>query len=228
MADIALFTDEPVVAAGFEAVLSSVPEFRIVCVCRTVSELAEAVPRAKADLLLMDLTGNLTFEVLTQLRRDLPECGIVLWVRDILPALAHQAIQLGVRGILRKSLPCELLLKCLRNVHAGELWLDKALTADLLTARMVPLTRREGQLVRLLSQGLKNKEIASVLSISEGTVKVYLSRLFQKVGARDRFELALYGLRNMSNLHGSAAMVEAMPHPVMMTEKPAHTRWLTA
>jgi len=56
----------------------------------------------------------------------------------------------------------------------------------------------KGKLVSLLSQGLKNKEIASTLMISEGTVKVYLSRLFQKVGVKDRFELALFGLKNLT------------------------------
>jgi DNA-binding CsgD family transcriptional regulator len=83
-------------------------------------------------------------------------------------------------------------------VQAGELWFEKALTDSFLCARRVALTQREGQLVSLLSQGLKNKEIATTLMISEGTVKVYLSRLFQKVGVKDRFELALFGLKNLT------------------------------
>ena len=105
---------------------------------------------------------------------------------------------LGVRGILRKTLPTDLQVKCLQKVQAGELWFEKALTDSFLCARRVALTQREGQLVSLLSQGLKNKEIATTLMISEGTVKVYLSRLFQKVGVKDRFELALFGLKNLS------------------------------
>jgi DNA-binding NarL/FixJ family response regulator len=230
MPEIALFTDEPVLAAGLVEVVSSVPEFRMGPVCRTIGELAEAAPRLQSDLLLVDMTPEVTFGVLTELRRMAPRCTVVLWVRDIVPALAHQAIQLGVRGILRKSLSCEMVVKCLTKVCEGELWLDKSLTANLLTARMVPITRRESQLVRLLSQGLKNKEIATVLSITEGTVKVYLSRLFQKVGAKDRFELALYGLRNLGNVHGEPVMIDALPHPMpmMVAEKPAHTRWATA
>ena len=60
------------------------------------------------------------------------------------------------------------------------------------------LSRREGQLITLLSQGLKNKEIAFTLKITEGTVKVYLSHLFQKVGVKDRFELAVFGLNNLT------------------------------
>jgi DNA-binding NarL/FixJ family response regulator len=64
--------------------------------------------------------------------------------------------------------------------------------------RRAALTAREAQLVRLLSLGLKNREIAATLSVTEGTVKVYLSRLFAKLGVKDRFELALYGMRNPS------------------------------
>ena len=59
------------------------------------------------------------------------------------------------------------------------------------------LSPRERQLLRLISQGLSNKQIAGTLMITEGTVKVYLSRLFKKVGVLDRFELALYGLKNL-------------------------------
>jgi DNA-binding CsgD family transcriptional regulator len=75
----------------------------------------------------------------------------------------------------------------------------------------VALTRREGQLISLLSQGLKNKEIATALNISEGTVKVYLSRLFQKVGVKDRFELALFGLKNLTAAQGAAMEKPAQP-----------------
>jgi DNA-binding CsgD family transcriptional regulator len=91
----------------------------------------------------------------------------------------------------------------LQRVNEGEFWFEKALTDSFLSAKRIALTKREGQLVSLLSQGLKNKEIASMLLISEGTVKVYLSRLFQKVGVKDRFELALYGLKNLTTGHGT-------------------------
>jgi len=119
---------------------------------------------------------------------------------------------LGVRGILRKNLPAELQVKCLRKVSEGELWFEKALTDSFLAVKRVVLSPREGQLITLLAHGLKNKEIAFELGISEGTVKVYLSRLFQKVGAKDRFELALFGLKNLtspqaekpSHLHGQS------------------------
>jgi DNA-binding CsgD family transcriptional regulator len=69
----------------------------------------------------------------------------------------------------------------------------------------VTLSRRQSQILALLVQGLKNKEIATQLGISEGTVKCYLTKLFDKVGAKDRFELALFGLRNLRGLVYSGA-----------------------
>jgi DNA-binding NarL/FixJ family response regulator len=95
----------------------------------------------------------------------------------------------------------DLIVKCLQRVHQGEFWFEKALTDSFLLSTCIPLTKREGQLVLLLSQGMKNKEIATELLITEGTVKVYLSKLFQKVGVKDRFELALYGLKNLTTVY---------------------------
>ena len=149
-------------------------------------------------------TPEITFGALSELRRGVSGCKIVLWVNTISTELAFQAMGLGIRGILRKTLPTELQIKCLLKVHAGEMSFEKALTDSFLSARRIALTQREGQLVSLLSQGLKNKEIATALMISEGTVKVYLSRLFQKVGVKDRFELALFGLKNLTTSQGTA------------------------
>jgi two-component system, NarL family, nitrate/nitrite response regulator NarL len=216
MARILLFTDEPVLAAGFVQTLSSIAGFESVSVCSGADELSSAVQAQRPDVLLIDLISDVTFGVLTQLRRDAPGCRIVLWVRTISTELAYQAMELGVRGVLRKTLPPELLVKCLGKVSEGELWFDKTLTANFLSAKMIALTKREGQLISLLSQGLKNKEIATTLSISEGTVKVYLSRLFQKVGVKDRFELALYGLRNLQNMSADTSPLNPVPHPTML------------
>jgi two-component system, NarL family, nitrate/nitrite response regulator NarL len=227
MARVLLFTDEPVLARGFVAVVTSATGFETVSVCHTTSELADAAPKLKPDVLLIDLTPDVTFGILTQLQRDLPNCRIVLWVRAISTELAYQAMEQGVRGVLRKTLAPELLIKCLAKVCEGELWFDKSLTASFLSAKMVALTKRESQLVALLSQGLKNKEIASTLQISEGTVKVYLSRLFQKVGVKDRFELALYGLKNLQNMAGDTPNDGGAP-PRMLgrSRNPAHAQWL--
>ncbi len=225
MARVLLFTDEPVLSKGFTAILAAVAGFDSVSVCHSTAELAAATHNFKPDILLVDLTPDVTFGILTQLLRERPECRIVLWVRSISTELAYQAMEAGIRGVLRKTLPHELLVKCLTKVCEGELWFDKNLTASFLSAKMISLTKREGQLVSLLSQGLKNKEIAATLSISEGTVKVYLSRLFQKVGVKDRFELALYGLRNLQNMSGDANT--GLPQTMLGgLRTPSETQWL--
>ena len=228
MVRVLLFTDEPVLARGFTGVVSAVPGFETAAVCQSLSELREAVSKATPEVLLIDLTPDVTFGILTQLQREFPTCRLVLWVRTISTEMAYQAMELGVRGVLRKTLAPELLIKCLTKICEGELWFDKSLTASFLSAKMVALTRRESQLVALLSQGLKNKEIAATLQISEGTVKVYLSRLFQKVGVKDRFELALYGLRNLQNMAGEAAgdAASSQPRSIGRPRTPTNAQWL--
>lgn len=222
MATILLCTSEPVLAEGLARVLETrhtEPAEALVMtgVCSGPEELQEAMERLRPDLLLADLTSSVTFEVLSGLNDLARETKIVLWVHDISTELALQAMSLGIRGILRKTLPVETLCRCMNRVNDGELWFEKALTDSLMTARRYSLTRREGQLVALLSQGLKNKEIATALTISEGTVKVYLSRLFQKLGVKDRFELALYGLKNLSSgvpsVQESRRMSDDAQHP---------------
>ena len=122
---------------------------------------------------------------------------IVLWGGELGGDFAYQAVQLGVRGILPSHMSIEGLLSALQNIRGGGLCFERELTENLLCQKRITLTRRERQLVSLVAQGLKNKEIASSLGIAEGTVKVYLSRLFGKLGLKDRLDLALYGLRNL-------------------------------
>src|SRR5579884_1330353 len=213
MTRILLYSDEPILAKGLESVLRQVEGFELLPTCGTVAALMEQISQGAPDLVLMDLTPEVTFAVLSDMKHAMMSCKVVLWVNSISTELAFQAMGLGVRGILRKTLPTDLQVKCLQKVQAGELWFEKALTDSFLCARRVALTQREGQLVSLLSYGLKNKEIANTLRISEGTVKVYLSRLFQKVGVKDRFELALFGLKNLPDGHvqGSEPRPGAVP-----------------
>src|SRR5664279_4948652 len=198
MTRVLLYSDEPILAKGLESVLRQVEGFELLPASNSLASLMEQMTQGSPDLVLMDLTPEITFAVLSDMKHAMMQSKIVLWVNTISTELAFQAMGLGVRGILRKTLPTDLQVKCLQKVQSGELWFEKALTDSFLCARRVALTQREGQLVSLLSQGLKNKEIATTLMISEGTVKVYLSRLFQKVGVKDRFELALFGLKNLT------------------------------
>jgi DNA-binding NarL/FixJ family response regulator len=198
MSNVLLCANEPILAEGLRRILENVPGLELAGCCPRLEDLREQVEAIQPDILLVDLTADVTFSVLSGLREAVSTSRIVVWVHAISTELALQLMSLGVRGILRRTLPVETLVRCLLRVNEGELWFEKALTDSIMTAHSYSLTRREGQLVALLSQGLKNKEIAYQLSISEGTVKVYMSRLFQKLGVKDRFELALYGLKNLA------------------------------
>jgi len=199
MTRILLCVGEPVLAKGLEDVLRQVDGFELLPTCRGVDALMQSASEGtEPDLVLLDLTQDVTFAVMNELRHTLANAKIVLWVKSVSTELAFQAMGLGVRGILRKQLPAELQVKCLQKVQAGELWFEKALTDSFLSSRRVALTKREGELVSLLVQGLKNKEIGAAMAVSEATVKVYLSRLFEKAGVKDRFELALFGLKNLT------------------------------
>jgi two-component system nitrate/nitrite response regulator NarL len=209
MTRIVLCSDEPILAKGLESALRKVEGLELLPSCRTLAGLITQMAVVPPNLILLDHTGEVTFSALSQLRRAIAECKIVLWVNSISTELAFQAMGLGVRGILRKSLPTELQVKCLQEVGAGELWFEKALTDRFSSERRVVLTASESQLLDLVTSGLKNKEIGALLGIDEGNVKVYLSRLFEKVGVKDRFELALFGLKNTTADQFQAAVSAA-------------------
>jgi DNA-binding NarL/FixJ family response regulator len=135
---------------------------------------------------------------MADLKRITPDAKILLRVNSASAGLACQAMGLGVRGILRKELPPGLQVKCLQKVLEGELWFEKASTDNFSSSCSAPLTGPEAEVVSLLAQGLNNREIAATLKVSAAAVKVDLSRLFEKVGVKDRFELALFGLKNLT------------------------------
>ncbi len=138
-----------------------------------------------------------------------------------------QAMRLGSRGILLKQTSPDLITKSIRKVHAGEIWLDKDTTAAVIESfsnaapsvpsssgssgvpapkpsskpvrERSPLSARELEIVQLVAQGYKNKEMAEKMFISEQTVKNHLHNIFDKLSVSDRLELALYAIHN--NLH---------------------------
>lgn len=126
------------------------------------------------------------------------------------PALHARVIELGAMGIVTRDQPGEVLVKAIRKVDAGELWLDRTRTAGMVSrlvrgrnaeddpdlSNVEALTRREREIVDLVSEGLKNRQIADRLSISEATVRNHLTSVLDKLGLNDRFELAVFAYRH--------------------------------
>jgi len=119
---------------------------------------------------------------------------VVLWAESMPLDMVLRALEFGVRGIVERSSSPEHLADSLRRVAGGEMQIGFAATRESMPPRRrVSLTPREREIVMLLRQGLRNKQIATEMGITEGTVKIYLFRLFHKLDVRNRFELARCG-----------------------------------
>ena len=161
------------------------------------ADASEVLQRVRPDVLLIDATAGLTqaFRLMANLKATSPNTNPVLWVVDLPEMDAFRALQMGIRGIVRKTLPVAKLLECLREVAAGKIWMEQSeQVAEFLHRKEITrLTPREKEVVRLICRGLKNKQIAEDLRITPGTVKVHLMHIFEKTGLKDRLALAVHG-----------------------------------
>jgi len=197
MVRILVYSNEPILTIGLTRVIAADPQLELTGSASTTSELEGQLRDASPDVAVIDLTPQITAPALVRLRNLAIDAKLVLWTTSIAGDFAFRALSIGVRGVLRKTLPLEAHRQCLHVVASGELWFERRLTESFGTGKRVRLSRREGQLVTLLSRGLNNREISAELAITEGTVKVYLSHLFRKCGARNRFDMARHGQRNL-------------------------------
>jgi two-component system nitrate/nitrite response regulator NarP len=171
-------------------------------------------PFSNQELVLLDLTGEFTFETLADTHARMPGCNLVIRVGPMSRELIFQALEYGVRGILPVQLSPEMLLQSLHRIAKGEVVIEVTDSGfDPIGEKRISFSEREKQVVELLAQGLKNKEIAAAMNLAEGTVKVYLSRLFKKTKVRDRFELMLYRAQDRKLLSNPEAANQAAEDP---------------
>jgi DNA-binding NarL/FixJ family response regulator len=194
---IVLCSNHPMLLAGFQFVTQRSGEFSV-SVCRSAKLLLDHIQNLRVDIVLVDVSGDITLSFLADLKRSAPQSAVVLWVDNTSTEFVFQALGLGVSGVLRKNSETDVCLDCLHQVAAGKRWIEAELNEKLLHTRSIRLTPRERQLMFLLTQGLRNKEIAYRLGVTSNTVKTYLTVLYSKVGASDRFELALLALKNLT------------------------------
>jgi DNA-binding NarL/FixJ family response regulator len=188
-----MYSDDGVLLAGAASVLSSADRFDIVLADPDLSNL---IPRAELmapELILLDAASEMTMGFLFALRQTSPAARIILRDRQFSEELVGQARELGAIWLLQRSRTGEEFVDSIVRIAAGQEPVAQSAPAG---STRIDLTPREAQLISLLVQGLRNKEIAACLGITEGTVRIYLTKLFVKAGARDRFELAVFGLKN--------------------------------
>ena len=188
---------QPIVIEGLRRILHGVAEFELIGYeTRAVSALPE-IQSLQPKIVMLDQAGGglkMAFRLLADIRTLAPGCYLILWVYDLPEIECFRAVQMGARGVLKKTLPVISILDCLRSVARGHIWLEQAVSSASASGKTKPLPRltpRERQIVSCLCRGLRNKQIAAELAITAGTVKVHLMHIFEKTGAKDRFELAV-------------------------------------
>ena len=152
-------------------------------------------------MLVLDLRmpGTSGLGLLRQLSDAGLSCPSILLTAAIEDAEVTEAVRLGVAGLVMKDSTPDTLVQCVRKVHGGGQWLDheivnRAFKSQLdreAAVRDTALTPREIEIVRMVAEGLRNRAIAERLSISEGTVKVHLHNIYEKLGVDGRLELTL-------------------------------------
>jgi DNA-binding NarL/FixJ family response regulator len=190
--EVAIYSTHPLVAAGVAGLL---PKGTNTTISASFSALNTHLAISRPGVAIIDVDASFSVEILEQLRRNAPETHVMMLVNSIPAELMAQVISLGVRGLVSRISRPETLMACYEAVRQGQMWIQKEL-APLSPSRRVSLSRRERDVVSFLIQGLTNAEIAWQMRITEGSVKVYMSRLFTKTGAPDRFALALLALKN--------------------------------
>jgi len=211
---IVIADDHQIVRAGIKILLHSEPDFAVVGEAEDGQEAVRVARSLQPDVLLLDLAmpGVSGMEALAELAHTPIPVRIILVTAAIQGPEIVKALQLGAAGVVLKASPAELLFKSIRGVMAGQHWIGREAVTDLVQAlrsftppvpdlakaspRRFGLTPRELEITGAVVAGFRNREIAQRLSLSEDTVKHHLSNIFDKVGASNRLELALFAVEH--------------------------------
>lgn len=223
---IVLYTQQPFVAQGLAAVFHNHADLELAACRDNLSGTLDCLKSRRPDVLLVHLISGISLSDLREMRSADIHCQIILWGQELGGEFAFQAMQLGVRSILPGNTSIENFLAALRNVNRGVLCFETDLLESVLSQQRVALTPRQGQIVALVAQGFKNKEIAFSLGITEGTVKVYLCKLFRKLGMNDRLDMALYARKNLFGGQPGLERTTDVPQPEQFAGKPVVPRSL--
>jgi DNA-binding NarL/FixJ family response regulator len=216
---ILIADDHPIFRDGLKQLLSTEKDFEVVGEAGHGDDVLPAVEKLHPDILLLDLKmpGTHGLAVLQKMQAAQSATKVIVLTASEDKNEFVQAMKLGTSGIVLKQSATELLFKSIHKVYEGEIWLDSHTTAAVIrqfaageefpsvpangrARERLPLSQREREIVTLVAQGFKNKEMAEKMFISEQTVKNHLHNIFDKLGVSDRLELALYAIHRKLHL----------------------------
>ena len=202
MTKVLIADDHPLVLSGIQNVLDN-SSFQVVAALNNGNSVLDSLPETEPDILLLDLRmpGRSGLDVLRTLRQRGDSRPVVLLTAHVNDRDLVEALQLGVNGLILKDGAASLLLTCLEQIRSGHRWIDRGLLERGLELTLngsaggaeplTSLTPREKAIARLTAKGMRNREVAAELGLTEGTVKVWLHRIYEKLGVNNRTELAL-------------------------------------
>jgi two-component system, NarL family, nitrate/nitrite response regulator NarL len=197
---IAIADSRPIVRAGLRQILEAEPRYRIVGEMGSDLDAAVALVEVHPDVLLLEFSSASSATLQRVARAPV---RIILLAESVSRRELHDALQRGARGLVLKDSAAEVMFDAIKTVLAGQFWIGSAAAPDIVTGlrqlaselrrrQQFGLTVRELDIVRMVAAGHTNREIADGLSIGENTVKSHLTHIFNKLGASNRIELALF------------------------------------
>jgi DNA-binding NarL/FixJ family response regulator len=201
---VVIADDQPMMRAGFKAVLEATGDIQVVAEASTGAEAVAAAKQHAPDVVLMDIRMPEMDGI--EATRQLPRQRVLILTTFGLDDYIIAALRAGASGFLLKDAPTAQVVDAVRAVAAGDAVLSPAVTRQLLdqVGRRLPaavsqkpealtrLTEREREVLRMLAAGLTNAEIAHALVVTEATVKSHVSNLLGKLGLRDRVQAVIY------------------------------------
>lgn len=207
---VLIVDDHAVVRAGLRMLIDQDPEMRVTGLAGNRSEALAAAASEQPNIIILDIVlgddDGLSF--LPELRAVAGDARVLVLTGLRSPESQRKAMRAGAMGIVLKEHAAEVLIKAIKKVHEGEVWLDRLTVGSVLQdiretkptepeqQKIASLTEREREVIGLVGEGLKNKLIASRLFISETTVTHHLSSIFSKLEVADRLELIIYAFRH--------------------------------
>jgi DNA-binding NarL/FixJ family response regulator len=201
---LVLADDHPLILNGLENLFRTEKESEVLACCIDGIETLQAVRKHQPDVLILDIRMPKKdgLDVAREIRKEKLPTRVVLLTAELDEGEFLEAIRLGVKGIVLKEMAPQMLLKCIRKVHAGEQWMEMRSAKQALEKMLrqeagvrevaAVLTPQEMTIVKMIAGGLRNKEIADKLHISEGTVKTHLHNIYEKLNIDSRLALLRY------------------------------------
>ncbi len=198
--NVAVCDTQPITAEGLKNLLAQSPDLEFLEAIYSLDAATALVAFKSPDVVILDKGFGMraVLDWIHDLKLAEGTPVVTVWGVSMTEAEALRLLQAGARGIIRKTADLGSLMACLRTVAGGRTWMEDCVFRDTARSDGYPrseLTPREQQVLQLVEQGFKNKEIAVELGIRPGTVKIHLKHIFEKTGVRGRYGLAISGLK---------------------------------